>query len=73
MAIILPIEGLEVGQLITAAFGDRSDVVNFPAVVACLPVFLAANHSAAGIGPVVGITRDRFRLLPDGFDGGRVK
>lgn len=69
VAIVLPLQGLQVAQFVAPAVGDRLDVIYLPAILGGLPVIPACHRRPARVLAVIQISRDRSPLLPDGLDG----
>ena len=68
-AVVLPLERLQVGQIIRAAVTDRHDMIDFPAVAAAgIPVVLPYNSPTPRIHPEGGVGAHRSGLLPHGLN-----
>jgi len=69
-AIVLPLQRLEVTQIIRAAVANGHNMIDFPAVAAAsIAVILPDNGPTPRVHPEGGVGAHRSGLLPHGFDG----
>src|ERR1043166_2443719 len=72
--VVLPLQRLEIAQVVTAALGAGKDMVNFPAVAAPgIAEVLAHDGPAPGIHARVRVSPQSPRLLPDGLNDFRAE
>ena len=68
-AIVLPLERLQIAQVVRAAKRDWLDVVNLPSPLLRFAVFCALHARSTLVFPEARIRGFDFSLFPDGFNG----
>lgn len=69
MAIVLPLQGLEIAEILRAAFRDGLDVVNLPAPLLGLAVLASLHARTTGVLAEPCVVWFGFCLCPYSFDG----